>query len=961
MDLETLRVIIDATMQPMKKEMEKAKNIVRQTSESMQKDMNSAKVKDLLPKDTQRKLGQIKGMMRELQQTSKQPMIDAGILNYTDEYKEVCADIEQTEKKLESLRRKQESMDDDGVSKESNQWKKVAQQIKNAELALSHYRSEKEWTESKGRDVQYARPGLSNGSYVQMASAAMFGKIASESTAMSTATSGMTARLSAMKMKIAETIQSIPFIGRAATEAAYIGSRAFQGMKAVLNTVKVSVNKAGGFFGSLIHRMKNGIGTISRFAQKIGLAGKAAHGTGQRFGGLFRMMKFMVMQMAFMAIFTALKDGFGNLALYSSEANSNISTLKNSLTQLKNSFAAAFAPILTIVTPILDTLIGYLVSAINAVGQFFSALTGQSTYIKAYKGTADYASGLNDAANGADKANEATKKYQKTLLGFDQINKLDDSDSSGNSGTSGTGGTSGSSGNLFYTESVSNGVSNFVQMLKDAWKTADFTEVGTLIGQKVNSALENIPWTKIKETVNKIAKSIATFLNGFISETDWGLVGSTFSEAIKTILDGGYTFITTFDWRGLGEAISDCLAGVDWAGIATSLFRLLGAALGGIGAFIGGLVSDAFKSIGQYFDEQTEAAGGNIVKGIFNGIVNAIKNIGKWIENNIFTPFIDGFKAAFGIHSPSTVMEEQGGYLISGLAKGLEDKIDTILNWFADLPGEIQAKLGDIKNNVIEVGLSLLKKGWTSIEGFVGIVKEGLSQKIKRVKGWTKGIRSFLGLSEKEDGQKNQTIGRIKGWTKTIREFLGLTKSSNNSFGQKISRKKSWKDSLSSWIGIKTSGISQKIKLVKSGWSKIKDWLGISKDFKLKFKLPKIRVKWGTREVLGFKISYPNGFETYAKGGFPSKGQFFIANEAGPEMVGTMDGKTAVANNNQITSGIAAAVFPAVYNAMIAAYSRMGGNGNEIRVFVGDRELTEIVVDGIRKETKITGMNPVMI
>lgn len=907
MDLETLRVIIDATMQPLKKEMEKAKSIVRQTGESMQKDMNSAKVKDILPKDTQRKLGQIKNMMREIQQTSKQPMIDAGILKYTDEYKEVCADIEQTEKKLESLRRKQESMDDDGVSKESNQWKKVAQQIKNAELALAHYRSEKEWTESKGRDVQYAKKGLSNGSYVQMASAAMFAKTASESTAMSTATSTatsvMTAKLSAMRMKIAETIQSIPFIGRAATEASYIGSRAFQGMKAVLNTVKVSVNKAGGFFGSLIHRMKNGIGTVSRFAQKIGLVGKSAHGAGQRFGGLVRMMKFMIMQMAFMAVFTALKDGFKNLALYSTEANANISTLKNSLTQLKNSFSAAFAPILTVVTPILDTLIGYIVSAINAVGQFFSALTGQSTYIKARKGTADYASSLNDAAIGADKANESAEKYQKTLLGFDQINKLDDSNSSTSNGTSGTKGNVGSSGDLFRTESVSNGISNFVQMLKDAWKTADFTDVGALIGQKLNAALESIPWAKIKETANKIAKSIATFFNGFIRETDWKLVGSTFSEAIKTVLDAGYTFITTFDWRGLGKAISDSLAGVDWAGIATSLFGFIGAAIGGLGAFIGGLVGDAFKSIGTYFSEQTEAAGGDVVAGIFLGIGNALKSIGTWIVDNIFKPFINGFKEAFGIKSPSTVMAEMGGYIIAGLKNGILEPLKNIKKWLQDnVVNKIKNGLENLKDAAtckIKAAVSLVKSGWKSLKGFVG---SSVSAGVKLAKS---------------------------GWS-SLKKFVG-------------------------------SSVSVGIKLAKSGWSKIKDWLGISSDFKLKFKLPKIRVKWGTKEVLGFKISYPNGFETYAKGGFPAKGQFFIANEAGPEMVGTMDGKTAVANNNQITSGIAAAVFPAVYNAMIAAYSRMGGNGNEIRVFVGDRELTEIVVDGIRKETKITGMNPVMI
>ena len=46
----------------------------------------------------------------------------------------------------------------------------------------------------------------------------------------------------------------------------------------------------------------------------------------------------------------------------------------------------------------------------------------------------------------------------------------------------------------------------------------------------------------------------------------------------------------------------------------------------------------------------------------------------------------------------------------------------------------------------------------------------------------------------------------------------------------------------------------------------------------------------------------------YATGGYPTTGQMFIAREAGPEYVGTMSGRTAVANNDQIVSGVASGV-----------------------------------------------------
>lgn len=55
----------------------------------------------------------------------------------------------------------------------------------------------------------------------------------------------------------------------------------------------------------------------------------------------------------------------------------------------------------------------------------------------------------------------------------------------------------------------------------------------------------------------------------------------------------------------------------------------------------------------------------------------------------------------------------------------------------------------------------------------------------------------------------------------------------------------------------------------------------------------------------GFKVVMP---AMAAEGGMFTTGQMFIARERGPEIVGTMNGKSTVANNNQIVSGISAGV-----------------------------------------------------
>ena len=54
------------------------------------------------------------------------------------------------------------------------------------------------------------------------------------------------------------------------------------------------------------------------------------------------------------------------------------------------------------------------------------------------------------------------------------------------------------------------------------------------------------------------------------------------------------------------------------------------------------------------------------------------------------------------------------------------------------------------------------------------------------------------------------------------------------------------------------------------------------------------------------RLDYPKW--AYKDGGFPTQGQMFVAREAGPELVGTIGGRTAVANNDQIVEGISAGV-----------------------------------------------------
>lgn len=79
----------------------------------------------------------------------------------------------------------------------------------------------------------------------------------------------------------------------------------------------------------------------------------------------------------------------------------------------------------------------------------------------------------------------------------------------------------------------------------------------------------------------------------------------------------------------------------------------------------------------------------------------------------------------------------------------------------------------------------------------------------------------------------------------------------------------------------------------------------------------------------------------------------FIAREAGPELVGTIGGRTAVANNDQIVSAVSSGVYRAVKAAM------GGQGGGVIQLIMDGSKVAEIVSDNVNAVTRRTGRCPI--
>lgn len=244
----------------------------------------------------------------------------------------------------------------------------------------------------------------------------------------------------------------------------------------------------------------------------------------------------------------------------------------------------------------------------------------------------------------------------------------------------------------------------------------DWKEFGTSIGEAVNGWFDNIDFDKAGKTLSEGIKGITDAAVKFITTVNFSSIGSKiagflnnidftgifsraaalFSAALIGFCDLIISFVENTDWSSLASQLFDGIAallgGIDWGGLFSRAFELIGAALGGTASFIAtllqklwGTVADAYNSVKGYFSDKIRECGGNIIAGVFAGIGEALVNVGKWIKDHIFKPFIEGFKNAFGIHSPSKEMGIMGGYIIDGLFNAISDGIKRIKDIFSKM------------------------------------------------------------------------------------------------------------------------------------------------------------------------------------------------------------------------------------------------------------------------------------
>lgn len=695
----------------------------------------------------------------------------------TEDYQWLQTEIAKAEKELDKLLNKEAAYEDLDVSKSSQKWKTLQYSIEQTERKLEEYRAEAAQMEENGTSHT---SGADSAEYDQLSTA-----------------------LDAVKEKLDGMVQKVE---RGTSAFAKFGSIIGKGVVGGLKGMVSMLGKGAAAMLKLSLRAKkthssfnNGIGTLLRY------------GLGVR--SLFTLMS---------KLRSALVDGYKNLARYSSRTNAAISSLMSALTRLKNSFAAAFDPILRAAAPALVTLINLISNAVSKIGMLTAALTGAKTFTKATTIQEDYAKSL-------DKTSKSAKKAKAVLASFDELNILDDnsSDSTKDDGSV-------DPSKMFEQVPIDSAVLDFADKLKKAFEEADWKGLGTLLGDKINELVDSVDWsgwgTKIGKGMNaaiqtlyytvdtvdwvNIGKHLAEAVNSIINEVDWDIFGRLLAKKFTVALDVAGGFLKELDWTAVLQAFTSGFSGFynelqewleskDWHRIGEIITAKLSDALRN------GNVEGAVKS---FFDAFTEAINSladlmdgidfyQVAKDLVEMLIRAVSGVswdeltealGRLIGESIdaVIQILAGSLADVGNYFKEKT-QEVGGDAVAGFFFGIKDAIFGVGAWIVDnifkpfWDGICAAfEIHSPSKKMAEIGGYIIAGLLDGIKDLPSKLKAKLDDALDKVVSWgsdlkskvkdaaadavSKAVDEFKDLASKLKLKLDAAIDKVKGFAKDI-------------------------------------------------------------------------------------------------------------------------------------------------------------------------------------------------
>ena len=589
--------------------------------------------------------------------------------------------------------------------------------------------------------------------------------------------------------------------------------------------------------------------------------------------------------------------------------------LSAQFTQLKRAIGNVISVVAVKFIPYVQALVQIVTEAATKLANFFGFELPEIDYSSLGSGFSDE---FEDAEDSVEGVSGSIKKIKKQLMGFDELNVINNPDT--DSGGSGSGGASGGAGlDLEPLEY------DFLKGLK--------TEKLDEIKAKLETMAKIVGGIGVAFGTWKIAKGIVSAFNTFsalsgIFATIKGAIAGSgiitfFSNlvfAIQAVVGGAATFgeAIVYVFSGVAGIVSGALVGIagligyfknlfDMFKNGESVTNILGAAVGGLMTSLGAFLI----AIGV---GATVATGG--IAALVVGAVAAVGIVTALVYNNwdkikaFFAPFGDWFKRTIVTPVMNFFAPVKDAFVeIKNYAVA---KFTEIKNGVIERIVPIWNKIVEIKNKLVEIFSAL----WGA---FLTYLWNPLVKKLGAF--YNEYIKPIVdGFKKAFEFVRDIAIGVFKGIGTTVVDVIsGAFKGVINGIFWGIENR------LNSFIRMLNAAIGLINKIPGVSISRVSE------------------------------ISIPR----LASGGIVDEGQMFIAREAGPELVGSIGNKTAVANNDQIISGIESGV----YRAMMAANSTKQGGSQTIRIVneIDGDIVGEKVIQYHNGRVMQTGISPLLV
>ena len=617
--------------------------------------------------------------------------------------------------------------------------------------------------------------------------------------------------------------------------------------------------------------------------------------------------------------------------------------LQAQLTRMKRAFGDIISVVATQVIPYVQAFVEIVTEAASKLAKYFGFSTDDFM-----ADTSGLTNSWVDAEDAVDDYADSLKAAKKQMMGFDELNIIQNPN--GDSSTAG-GATSGGLGDMELLEY------DFLKGLK--------TEKLDEVKEKVKDILKWVGLVGAALLSWKISTSLATGLNAIVTALQtlhslpifafFGKIGfaiqavaggaATVGEAFAYVFGGvagifsgivmGIVSIIGYvnnliDMLKNGESLSNVLgaslAGLGGAGAAFLIAIGAGATLatGGIAALVVGIVAAVgiITAIVINHWEEIKTALSTAWTWLYETVIKPVADffvgVATWFYDNVIKPIVDFFAPIF----------EYIGEMLALVYSKIKEIVLGVINAVAS----VFNKIVEIVLKIVEIFVALGKAAYTYIikpivDFIVSIAKKIYDAVVKPVIDFFAKIgkmayeKIIKPLYDKVLWLRDKAVEILKSIGTTVVNFV------SNAFKAVI------------------NGVLSGVERTINGFIKM-----LNGAITLINKIPGVNI---TKVE---ELSIPR----LASGGVVDEGQMFIAREAGPELVGNIGRKTAVANNDQIIAGIESGV----YRAMVAANSsNHSGSTQTIRIIneIDGDVVGEKVIKYHNNRVMQTGASPLLV